>query len=167
MKKALPILLALSVILTSCAAIAAADAETRKEGAALAEAALSTGDIRIEVRDIVPSSSYLPATHSNGEYYIQIKNGKATAYLPFFGTSTSVNYGSSDGGIKFKDCPVDVTNLKARKSKGETKWQFSAVNDREKYDFTISFFDGGNANVYCYSQSRSPMNYIGQLEQVK
>lgn len=162
MKKFLPLLLALSVCFASCAALAAADAEAEKEGAALAKAAVSSKDIRIEVNNVV--SQYSPSIQSNGDYYLQIKDGKASAYLPFFGTSTYAAYGSSEGGIRFDDCPVKITDMKGRKSKGETKWKFTAKTEREEVEVVISFFDNGSASINCDSSSRSPMNYHGSLE---
>ena len=165
MKKFLPILLAMSVFCVSCAALAAAEQEAEKEGAELAQNAIATGDIKIEVHDIF--SQYGPAIHSNGEYWLKIKDGKVTSSLPFFGTATYVTYGSSEGGIKFDNCPVQVSVLKSRLSKGEHKWAFVGKNDREEVEVIITFFESGSASIHCNSRTRSPMNYNGRLEPIE
>lgn len=164
MKKALLLLLLVLPFTVSCAALAAAQAEQEKEGAELAQNAMTEGNIEIEVRDIIPQVG--PTIHSSGEYFLRIKDGKATAYLPFFGTSTYAAYGSSDGGIKFEDCPVDIVVMKSRKSKGENKWGFVANTDREPAEFVITFWENGSANITFTSRTRSRMSYNGQLKQL-
>lgn len=165
MKKFLPMLLAMSVFFVSCAAIAAAEQEAEKEGAEFAQSAIDTGDISIEVQNII--SQYGPAVHSNGEYWLTIKDGKVSSSLPFFGTSTYAAYGSSDGGIKFDNCPVQVSVLKSRLSKGEHKWAFIGKTEREEVEVVITFFDNGSASIHCNSRTRSPMNYNGHLKKVE
>lgn len=163
MKKTLLLLLLVLPLTVSCAALAAAQAEDEREGAELAQAALATGDLEIEVRDIIPQLGQV--IHSNGEYFLRIKDGKATSYLPFFGTSTFVNYGSTDGGIKFTDQVVDIYALKSRTAKGETKWGFIARSDAgDDVEFIITFWDNGSAGIACNSRRRSRMTYNGRLK---
>lgn len=162
MKKSLILLLLALPLTVSCAALAAAQAEDDREGAELAQAALATGNLEIEVRDIIPQSG--PAIHSNGEYFLRIRDGKATSHLPFFGVSTFANYGSTDGGIKFKDVPVEIFALKSRTAKGENKWGFVTMTENgDQVEVVITFWDNGSASINCESRRRSRMLFHGKL----
>lgn len=161
MKKALILLILALPLTVSCAALIAAQQESEKEGSELAMNALETGNIEIEVRDIMPQVG--PTIHSNGEYFLRIRDGKASAYLPFFGTSTYATYGSSDGGFNFEECPVEIVVMKSRKSKGENKWEFIAKTDREPVEFIVTFWDSGSAGITTTSRTRSRMSYNGHL----
>lgn len=160
-KFALLLLLALPLTV-SCGALAAAQAEDEKEGAELAQAALATGDLQIQVSDIIPQVG--ATIHSNGEYFLRIRDGKATSYLPFFGTSTMANYGTSDSGIKFENVPVDIVTLQSRAFRGETKWRFVArAENGDDVEVVITFWNTGSASITCNSRRRSQMNYHGNL----
>lgn len=163
MKKALPILLALSLFFASCGALAAAGEEEQKAAAVLVEKAVTDYELNVEVDRVMPFSG--PSKMTNREYYLRIKDGKVWSYLPFIGTATYAPYGSStNAGINFEGYPIQIRELESRKAKGETKYGFTAVNgNNEEFEIVISFWTNGRAAIYCNARTRSPMNYTGQL----
>lgn len=98
--------------------------------------------------------------HSVDGYYLRIRDGKLSSYLPFFGESYfSAGYGTSSG-IMFEDCPVQVSESTTKHAR---VWSFTGVQDQERIDVTVEFTESGSATVTCQSNRRSMMRYLGEV----
>lgn len=154
-------LLAAVVSLSSCGVLASIEEESIKEAHAYVTKALSDKELAIEVNTIMPSAG--PSIQTVDGYYLKIKDGKVYSYLPFIGSSFSAPFGTDDLGIKFDGCPITVNTRESRPSKGKYVWRFEAVNNNEKVDVTVTFWDSGSADIMCHPVNSSIMNYAGNL----
>lgn len=154
-------LLAAAAFAASCGALASLEEESIKEAHSYVAKALAEQELAIEVNTIMPSAG--PSIHTVDGYYLKIKDGKVDSYLPFIGSSFSAPFGTDDIGFKFNECPISVNTKDSRPSKGKYVWRFEAVNNNEKVNVTVTFWDNGNADIMCHSINSSIMNYSGNL----
>lgn len=125
-------------------------------------AALDEEMLKFEVDYIIPDRG--ASRSSNYGYFLTIKDGKVSSYLPFFGVSyQSSPYGTEPSGIEFDNCPVNIDKSLSRPEKGKYVWRFVALSGRERVDVTLTFFDNGSASLSCHPANRSNMNYNGDL----
>lgn len=128
---------------------------------ALITKALNNGEFNFEVTRIYPTKGG-PRTSFDG-YTLKVKDGVVNTRLPFFGESTLVTYGSTDEiSITLKDAPVRITKEQDKKD-----WvlKFEGSNERETYQFLLTIFDNGNADLSVFSNNRSTMRYSGELKE--
>lgn len=162
MKRIITVLSLLTVILfQSCSVFSGMSLEEKKAKEAQVAAAIANLDFTIEVDEIHPMGG--TPIHSLGEYSVSFKDGKATSYLPFFGTSRSFTYGSNDSGIKFKDLPVTPNVYSSPKKKGLTIIEFQAKSFEDTWLVVIEIWNNGRATIACTTRDKSPMHYDGEL----
>lgn len=123
-----------------------------------AEATVESG-IYVTVNTIIPSTGR--TVHTSDGYYLSIKDGKASSYLPFIGTSYSATsaYGGESGYI-LKDEAVQITESE---KKGIRSWDFTVKRGTETIRFTLDFSDSGKATITALSTVRSLMRYNGDV----
>lgn len=148
--------LASVLIFAACGALAQASDDTPT---AIVEKAVNEHELNFVVNYVSPSG--FPGYASSDGYYLKIKDGKVSSYLPFVGTSTQPAFGGDEVGFKFDECPVKI---KTKKGKDSTTLRFSAKSGYEKVDVIMEIWSNGNANLSCVSPSRSVMNYSGELQ---
>lgn len=97
---------------------------------------------------------------TSNNYEVSFQPELIESYLPFFGRATSANYGSSDGGIKFKEKP-EKYNIESVK-KG---YELTAVvkDSFDRYDLFLSIGDEGNATLKVSSNKRSFISFNGNI----
>lgn len=153
---------ALLLSLSSCGLLSQIDKESQEEAAGFVAKALSEQELAIEVNRIMPMRG--PSIPSYDGYMLKIKDGVVNAYLPFFGEAyTSVVYGADSTGIEFKDCPITVDDSQSKPSKGKYVWRFAARCGMEKVYVTVTFWEGGGADIACNPTNRSNISYSGNL----
>lgn len=157
MKHILLILSAIALMMTaaSCGVLSSSSDEVN---AAVANATVENG-IYVSVTTILPQTG--SALHRTDGYYLQIKDGKVTSYLPFFGTSYSSDVYGKASGIDFDHYPVTISETQKKNSR---IWTFEAKQEQELIQVTLEFTNSGMANISCRSNRRSVMRYVGNVE---
>lgn len=148
--------LASVLVFATCGALAYASDDVPT---AVVEKAVNEHELNFVVNYVSPSG--FPGYTSSDGYFLKIKDGKVSSYLPFVGTSTQPMFGGDEAGIKFDECPV---RIKKKKGKDSTTLRFSANSGTDKVDVTLEIWSNGNAHLTCVSSSRSVMNYSGELQ---
>ena len=152
--------LSLAAVLSAGCGVSGALAEADKETQELVEADIQNHEIYINIDTIHPLKG--SPIHTADGYYIQVKDGKANSYLPFFGESYVATFGGTDGPeITYKDCPVDVEE--SVNSKGKHTWTFTGKAGDGEVTTRIEFFTSGSATVTCSSSRRTAMTYLGTV----
>lgn len=153
---------ALLLSLSSCGVLSQIDKENQEEASVLVSQALSEQELAIEVDRIMPMRG--PSIPSHDGYMLKIKDGKLNAHLPFFGEAyTGIVYGIDSTGIDFEDCPIVIDDSESKPSKGKYVWRFAARCGMEKVYVTITFWDGGGADISCNPTNRSHISYSGNI----
>lgn len=150
-----------SILAASCGILF--DTTTPEEEKALAESvsrSVSDMDFRIDVSTVLPMAG--PAIQTFGEYFLEIRDGKVTSYLPFRGTSTIASFGGPSG-IEFEDYPIKPKVSGQRKKDTPTRIRFDAESGSDKWEVTIEIWDNGTASIDCNNAYKSPMRYQGNL----
>ncbi len=164
MKKSLFIAV-ISILAVSCGILF--PVSTPEEEKAVAENvnnAISDMEFRIDVSTVLPMAG--PAIQTYGEYYLEIRDGKVTSYLPFRGTSTIVSF-TGPSGIEFEDYPIKPKVSGQRKKDAPTRIRFNAESGSEEWEVTIEVWDNGTASIDCNNAYKSPMRYQGNLRDLK
>ena len=142
----------------SCGTAMTAEELAAKE--ALVEAAVNNHDFTFEVDTVYPMKG--PSRISSDGYTLSVYDGVANTHLPFFGEVFMAEYGSADGGITLEDVPVQVNVTKV---KNKYVLEFSGTRKFEKFQFILTVFPNGTADLSCTSNLRSTMRYSGFLKE--
>lgn len=120
-------------------------------------------NVTIEIDTIMPSNG--PARQTSDGYTITIADGKVNAELPYFGEAyTAIVPGVDEPGIRFDDCPVDITvDKKNAKKKGQYEWRFTAKSGTDDVQVYVTLWTSGEADVRCQPTSRSGISYRGTI----
>lgn len=163
MKKILALLFA-AVLLASCGSSYRMSQAEREALAADVAWSVDNMDMIIDITAIYPFRG--PMKMTNREYSLVIHDGVARTRLPFFGESrTSVIYGVDDSSIVLEDEPIlDLVIDRSRvQRKGQYEIFFSARRRQTVYNFNISVFENGAADIHVTTPSKTPMHYTGEL----
>jgi hypothetical protein len=101
----------------------------------------------------------------NSEYDLTVRNDSVIAWLPYVGRSTSPQYGSSEGGIKFTSAKFDYTSEKGKKKKWEITIKPQDVDDVKQVYLTV--FENGQATLQVISNSRDAISFNGYIVEGK
>ncbi|HSD08387.1 DUF4251 domain-containing protein [Flavobacterium sp.] len=97
--------------------------------------------------------------------YFRVKKDTIDSQMPFFGRAYSnVGYGSNEGGMDFKGLVKDYSIKKTSKNftiKGEVK------GDSDTFDFVLTVYYDGDANLSISSTHRSPISYNGRIQKLE
>lgn len=119
-------------------------------------------DLKIEVEMAYPQAGR--SVNLSSGYTLELKDGKATAYLPFYGRAYNLPYGEG-GGFDFDEEDVmkyeekEVT--KHKKTYTEISFQVYAKGDTMVFHLTL--FPGGNISLSVTSNNRAPISYTGEV----
>ena len=121
--------------------------------------AVENKNFKIKVNRAIPLQG--GAISLTSPYDIAVHNNTATAYLPYFGVSHYVEYGSSEGGIKFSEPMLHYTT-KFDKRKGYII-SFEVKTPKNYYGITINVGIAGYASIDINSLYSDSINYSGEL----
>jgi Domain of unknown function (DUF4251) len=125
------------------------------------------------LKDLVQSGSYefkaLRAIPQKGrqidlatrDNFMRIKDGRASADLPFFGRAFSASIASADSGIKFDGTPENY-EVEENDKKQSVIIKFRIRAKAENFDCTLSI-SSSSASLIVISSQRSTMNYNGTV----
>ncbi|MCB4797737.1 DUF4251 domain-containing protein [Neotamlana laminarinivorans] len=94
--------------------------------------------------------------------FLKISGDSIFSYLPYFGErQMNVNYGGTDGAIKFKGLMQDY-KVEKRKDSGYNI-SFQAKSNTENFDVFITLWPNLKTSISLNSASRFPINYTGNI----
>lgn len=161
--KKMKFVLATMLVLFTCTAttlFAQSKEEKKKEVATKVQTLIESGDFEIQVNRAVPSGGQ--SKELTSPYEIEVENGNASSYLPYFGVAYSAPIGE-DGGIKFEDLPM--IDYKVKKDKKDKYVVTYKVNDgRNSYNFRIEVFDNGNSTISVTPSTKRAITFYGNLK---
>ncbi|WP_423126297.1 DUF4251 domain-containing protein [Gaoshiqia sp. Z1-71] len=96
-------------------------------------------------------------------YNLTIDSTWIEAWLPFFGRAYQADYGSTDGGIKFRE---QAKSLQVRFSEKKKLYliDMEVKTEKDNYKIQISAGLGGYANVNVVSNNRQSIGFYGTIE---
>ena len=156
MKTAKLILLCLSGML----AMQSATAQSRSEKKAQTERNVREAiNAKINVDYMQPMKGRSRALTS--DYSIEIRNDSVFSYLPYFGVAYNVPYGGGKGLIF--NAPITGYRKESLK-KGKTRIDFKTGNEEDKYEYSLTIYSDGSANIHIQPMNRQAISYSGELD---
>jgi len=95
--------------------------------------------------------------------YIKFKADSVDIYLPYFGVRQMGGGYNNRGAIKFKGIPQELS-FTENKEKNYVRYEFSANDESENYQFFITLYPNGNASTSVNSSQRDNISYTGTFE---
>ena len=154
-------LVALSLALvgmTSCSVMTKEEKLSRERQV---DGVLQQRDYRIRVNYMVPLRSGGRAL--DGSYSIEVKDGKISSHLPYFGVATSARYGGGNP-LSFEK-EYHSYDEKVNGGRNPSREAVIKVRTEEDYfTYYITVFPGGKADIRVTSRNRDPVSYYGEIE---
>ena len=150
MKTAKLILLCLSGMLAMQPATAQSRSEKKAQTERSVREALNAGQYKIKVDYMQPMRGRSRALTS--DYSIEIRNDSVFSYLPYFGVAYNVPYAPLTGYKK--------ESLK----KGKTRIDFKTGNEEDKYEYSLTIYSDGSANIHIQPMNKQAISYSGELD---
>ncbi|ADF53011.1 secreted protein [Zunongwangia profunda SM-A87] len=95
--------------------------------------------------------------------HIKFKGDSVDVFLPYFGVRQMGGGYNDRGAIKFKGIPEELS-FTENKDKDYVRYEFSANDDSENYQFFITLYSNGNASTSVNSSQRDNISYTGKFE---
>ena len=120
----------------------------------------------IDINSVLPSNGM--NTHRfNPSGEIKFNDTVTKVHLPYFGKVYNHTPGE-DGGIVFESRRHEETIKSIVKKRNKhILYSFTADGRNDKYKFYIRIFGNGSANVDVSSNHKSPITYIGDIEEIR
>lgn len=158
MKTAKLILLCLSGMLAMQPATAQSRSEKKAQTERSVREALNAGQYKIKVDYMQPMRGRSRALTS--DYSIEIRNDSVFSYLPYFGVAYNVPYGGGKGLILTPRLP----DTKRKPQKGKTRIDFKTGNEEDKYEYSLTIYSDGSANIHIQPMNKQAISYSGELD---
>mgnify|MGYP003312046539 CR=1 FL=1 len=160
MKTRIPFLTATLLLL----GIVCADAAGKKhEINEKLDKAVSELTFHIDINTILPQGAQ--AIYDGSTYYLDVREGHVTSYLPFIGRSLSSLAPGENLSLSFDESPeIRVEAPKSRKKDGYKLYFTAKTESRHKWHVCITLFDNGTSGIDCISDTMSSMSYWGELD---
>ncbi len=112
-------------------------------------------------QSVLPMSG--PKIDLTSYYFLSVDSMMVESWLPFFGRAYHVEYGSTDGGIKFKE-KADRVSIQYDEKKKLYHIYLDVTTEKESYKIHISAGIGGSASMGIISNNRQSVSYFGVIE---
>jgi len=99
--------------------------------------------------------------HLTSPYDLKIKGDSVFAYLPYYGVAYHAEYGSSEGGIKFREPAREYRSLFA---KSVYEISFKVKSPVDFYTLKLSFSRTGYGTLGVTSNNRQFISFSGRVE---
>ena len=159
MKTAKLILLCLSGMLAMQPATSQSRSEKKAQTERSVREALNAGQYKIKVDYMQPMRGSSRALTS--DYSIEIRNDSVFSYLPYFGVAYNVAYGGGKGLIF--NAPLTEYKKESLK-KGKTRIDFKTGNEEDKYEYSLTIYSDGSANIHIQPMNKQAISYSGELD---
>ena len=93
--------------------------------------------------------------------YMQPMKGRSRALTSYFGVAYNVPYGGGKGLIF--NAPITGYRKESLK-KGKTRIDFKTGNEEDKYEYSLTIYSDGSANIHIQPMNRQAISYSGELD---
>ncbi|MCW0483189.1 DUF4251 domain-containing protein [Gaoshiqia sediminis] len=116
---------------------------------------------RFVAQSVIPLAG--PKIDLTSVYDLTVDSTWVESWLPFFGRAYHVDYGDTEGGIKFKE---QAKSMEVRFNERKKTYQINLEVDtpKDNYKIQISAGVGGYAHVDVLSNNRQSVGYYGIIE---
>lgn len=159
MKTAKLILLCLSGMFAMQSATAQSRSEKKAQTERNVREAINADHYKINVDYMQPMKGRSRALTS--DHSIEIRNDSVFSYLPYFGVAYNVPYGGGKGLIF--NAPITGYRKESLK-KGKTRIDFKTGNEEDKYEYSLTIYSDGSANIHIQPMNRQAISYSGELD---
>lgn len=132
---------------------------------------LTSGRYEIVVSKAFPMSGRM--INLTSKYSLQVRQDTLVSNLPYFGRAYSIPYGGGDG-LNFEVVNSeeeqnliyrsDIRTSSIDKDSSRTsRISIRAVTDEDVFDFNITVYAEGSANISVTSNQRQPISYSGEV----
>lgn len=121
-------------------------------------------EFTINVDYAYPSGGRSVSLASNGGTIV-MKGDSVQGHLPFFGRAYSLPYGDS-GSIEFDNKKVD-SSMKVDEQKQQITYKFSVAGRSDIFRVQCVITASGKCNVSVTSNSKTPISYSGDIQEVE
>ena len=98
--------------------------------------------------------------------YIKFKGDSVDIYLPYFGVRQMGGGYNDRSGIKFEGIPQDL-EITENENKKYVRYEFTANDETENYQFFITLYANGNASTSVNSSQRDNISYTGKFDRLE
>ena len=138
--------------------------QRRLEKEAEVKQLIDSQKFRFVAREAIPLSG--SKVNLTSLYDLKVDGMMIESWLPFFGRAYHVDYGSQDGGIKFKE-KADHLNIRYKEKKKVYEINITVDTDKDNYKINISAGASGYADMTVVSNNRQSISYYGVIEPLK
>lgn len=137
--------------------------ERKEQKVAEIKKLIESGDYEFIANSALPMSGRRIDLTST--YDLKMKGTKAEAWLPYFGRAYKADYGSTDGGIKFKE---EAQNLKVEYNERKKTYMisFDVKSPKDNYSLFLSVGESGYADLTVNSNNRQSISFTGTVEAI-
>lgn len=156
----------LMVLLLLMIGIPTLSAQSKKEKKAQKKEAVKelivSENYKIDVDRALPMQG--KSVSLSSPYSLEIRNDSVFSHLPYYGRAYSIPYGGGSGLIfkeAIKEYKMEMDN------KGRARIQFTARIPEDNYDFRVTVYDNGSANIDVTMQNRQSISFTGEVDLVE
>lgn len=102
-----------------------------------------------------------PSFSLNWPYYISVIDNRVESFLPYFGRAYNVPYGGGEG-LRF-DAPISNYDEQIGR-RGQREIRFTARTGEDHYDFLLTVWPLGQANLSVMPRNRQSISFSGQID---
>ena len=133
---------------------------------------LTSGRYEIVVSKAFPMSGRM--INLTSKYSLQVRQDTLVSNLPYFGRAYSIPYGGGDG-LNFEvvnseeeqnliyRSDIRTSSVDKDSSRTDSRISIRAVTDEDVFDFNITVYAEGGANISVTSNQRQPISYSGEV----
>ena len=149
-------------MLQSCSTASTATRSQRQaETAALVGERLEKHDFKIYVSYMSPQR--YPSRDITSDYYVKVGDGRLISNLPYFGQAQVPTMTYPAQGLNF-DLPIKSFSENYNEAKLRTDMKIHVSNDEDSYEYVISLFDNGTADIMVRPQKCDYVRFSGEIE---
>lgn len=119
---------------------------------------------QFSARSVTPMSG--GTINLTSEYELIVDSMNVEAWLPFYGRAYQTDYGSTEGGIKFKE-KAKVLDIQKNEKKQTYEIRIEVDTDKDSYKIFIRAGFSGYASMDIISTRRQSVSYYGTIEPLK
>ncbi len=124
---------------------------------------VESGNFRFEAQSLTPMTGN--KVNLTSLYYLQFEGNQVISELPYRGRAYTVEYGSTDLGVKFDEKAEKIeTEFNEKKDLYDIK--IEVETQKENFQILISAGLSGYATVNILPTNRQPISYYGTIEPI-
>ena len=116
---------------------------------------------QFSARSVTPMSG--GTINLTSEYDLMVDSSNVEAWLPYYGRAYQTDYGSTEGGIKFKE-KAKVLDIQKNEKKKTYDIRIEVDTDKDSYKIFIQAGASGYASMNIISTRRQSVSYYGTIE---